>query len=91
MGGGGGRTTNKSQHIKFSPEKTILQQFLSGFELAAFRSRVRHPANKLSHLLSCLVQGRRKHPILFTLRFMSASKLLALGDLDGNDDTDEFI
>ena len=32
---------NKSQHIKFSPEKKILPPLLQGFEPATFQSRVR--------------------------------------------------
>ena len=35
----------KSQHRRLTLEKNIFQPFLSGFELATFRSRVRHSTN----------------------------------------------
>ena len=44
------RTPNKSQHTKLTLRKKILPLLLPGFELAAFRSRVRRSANKLSRL-----------------------------------------
>ena len=36
------RTPNKSQHTKLILEKKILSPLLPGFDLATFRSRVRH-------------------------------------------------
>ena len=36
------RTSNRSQHTKLTLEKKILPPLLPGFELATFRSRVRH-------------------------------------------------
>ena len=44
------RTPNKSQHTNLTLEKKILPPLLPGFELATFRSRVRHSANELSRL-----------------------------------------
>ena len=36
------QTLNKNQHTKLTLEKKILLLLLPGFELTAFRSRVRH-------------------------------------------------
>ena len=41
---------NKIQHRKLAMENKILPPPLPGFELATFRSRVRHSANELSRL-----------------------------------------
>ena len=43
-------TQKKSQHTKLTPEKNIFSSFLPGLEIAAFRSRLRRSANKLSRL-----------------------------------------
>ncbi len=42
------QTPNKSQHTKLTPEKKIFLPLLPGFELATFRSQVRHSTNNLS-------------------------------------------
>ena len=45
------RTPKKSQHKKLTLEKKILQPLLLGFELAAFRSRVRRSNQQAIHML----------------------------------------
>ena len=42
------RAQNKSQHTKLTLETKIVLPLLPGFELAAFRSRVRRSTNTLS-------------------------------------------
>ena len=44
------QTPNKNQHRKLTPERKILLPLMSGLELATFRSRGRHSANKHNKL-----------------------------------------